>query len=249
MKIRIIPTILTDGITVVKGENFNNWRTVGNAFAVAKLFGDRQVDELLLLDVKARERNQIVSEDLMHKFSENLNIPFSVGGGINTIGDAKKCFRAGAEKIVIGAAAIENPNLVSEIAETFGNQAVIVALDFLNVFGNEIVINSGKKKVEIDLFKFIPGLVDLGVGEILIQSVEREGTMSGPDLRKVEFVSSLTSLPIIASGGISSGQDVQNAINSGASAVSIGALFQFTRTTPRDIHDYLLTTGFNVRKI
>jgi cyclase len=249
MKIRIIPTILTDGITVVKGENFNNWRTVGNAFAVAKLFGDRQVDELLLLDVKARERNQIVSEDLMHKFSENLNIPFSVGGGINTIGDAKKCFRAGAEKIVLGTSAIVNPSLITEVADIFGNQAIVIAIDFLRVYGNEIAIESGSKKINLDIVKYISELEHLGAGEILVQSVEKDGTLAGPDLSNIKMVASLTSLPIIASGGISSGQDVQNAINSGASAVSIGALFQFTRTTPRDIHDYLLTTGFNVRKI
>jgi cyclase len=249
MKIRIIPTILTDGVTVVKGENFNNWRTVGNAFAVAKLFGDRQVDELLLLDVKARERNQIVSEDLMHKFSENLNIPFSVGGGINTIGDAKKCFRAGAEKIVLGTSAIVNPSLITEVADIFGNQAIVIAIDFLRVYGNEIAIESGSKKINLDIVKYISELEHLGAGEILVQSVEKDGTLAGPDLSNIKMVASLTSLPIIASGGISSGQDVQNAINSGASAVSIGALFQFTRTTPRDIHDYLLTTGFNVRKI
>ena len=249
MKIRIIPTILSDGSTVVKGKNFDNWRTVGNAFAVARLFGARQVDELLLLDVKAREKNRIISEQLINDFAENLNIPFSVGGGINTLSDASKCFRAGAEKIVLGTSSITNPNLITEIADVFGNQAIIVAIDFHRTSGNEIVINSGTKAIEFDVFKFISGLDKLGAGEILIQSVEREGTLAGPDLNKIEMVSALTDLPLIVSGGISNGQDAVNAINCGASALAIGALFQFTKTTPRDLHNHLIGAGINVRKI
>jgi cyclase len=249
VKIRVIPTILSDGVTVVKGENFNNWRTVGNAFATAKLFGARQVDELLLLDVKARDRKQIVSEDLILNFSENLNIPFSVGGGINTISDVRKCFRAGAEKIVLGTSAIANPSLITEIADIFGNQAIIIAIDFLRVSGNEIVVESGSKKINLDIFKYISELEHLGAGEILVQSVEKDGTLTGPDLSNIKMVSSLTSLPVIASGGISNGKDAENAINSGASALAIGALFQFTKTTPRDIHNHLLNSGYNARRI
>lgn len=249
MKIRIIPTILSDGVTVVKGENFNNWRTVGNVFAVAKLFGARQVDELMMLDVKARQRKQIVSEELILNFSENLNIPFSVGGGINTLDDARKCFRAGAEKIILGTSAIKNPSLISQVADVFGNQAIIVAIDFLSVSRNEIVINSGTHKFDIDAFEFISKLEKLGAGEVLVQSIEKEGTLSGPDLSRIRTVSSLTNLPVIASGGISSGQDAQDAIDSGASALAIGALFQFTKVTPREIHDHLLVAGLEVRRI
>ena len=109
MKIRIIPTILTDGLTVVKGEKFKNWRTVGSAEATARLYASRDVDELLLLDVTARSRNTVIDKNLLLHFSNVLEVPFAVGGGISTVEDAKLCFRYGAEKVVLGTAAISNP--------------------------------------------------------------------------------------------------------------------------------------------
>ena len=127
MKIRIIPTILTDGLTVVKGEKFDNWRTVGSAEATARLYASRDVDELLFLDVNARSRNSMIDKTLLTHFSNVLDVPFSVGGGINTLENAKFCFRFGAEKVVLGTAAIKNPKLITEIADVFGNQAVAVA--------------------------------------------------------------------------------------------------------------------------
>jgi cyclase len=162
MKIRVIPTILTDGQTVVKGENFNNWRTVGTAEAIARLYAKRDVDELLFLDVKARSRNSIVDKNLLLHFSNVLDIPFSVGGGINTLEHAKVCFRNGAEKVVLGTSAILNPSLISEIADIFGNQAVIVAVDFVEDKDNRIAINSGNKNKEVPIFEFITSLERLG---------------------------------------------------------------------------------------
>jgi len=116
MKVRVIPSILTDGITVVKGEKFNNWRTVGSAEATARLYASRDVDELMFLDVTARSRNTLIDRDLLKHFTNVLNIPFSVGGGINSLEEAKSCFRNGAEKIVLGTAAILNPRFITEIA-------------------------------------------------------------------------------------------------------------------------------------
>jgi cyclase len=144
MKIRIIPTVLTDGTTVVKGTNFNNWRTIGSALATAKLFGQREVDELLFLDVNARSRGSIISKDLISDFSRNLNIPFAVGGGISALKDAEVCFRSGAEKIVLGSSALTNPALITEIANIYGAQAIVIAIDFYSLDSSEIKINSGK---------------------------------------------------------------------------------------------------------
>ena len=249
LKIRIIPTILTDGLTVVKGEKFDNWRTVGSAEATARLYASRDVDELLFLDVAARSRNSMIDKQLLTHFSNVLDIPFSVGGGINTLEDAKSCFRFGAEKVVLGSAAIANPTLITEIAEIFGNQAVIVSVDFESDFSDEIRIHSGAVQTEVQSLEFIENLEAFGAGEVLLQSIQRDGTLSGMDLNRISEVSKLTNLPVIASGGASSLEDFHKAVQAGASAVAAGAIFQFTQITPLDVQNYLTMQGVSVRKI
>ena len=249
MKIRIIPTILTDGLTVVKGENFDNWRTVGSAEATARLYGSRDVDELLFLDVTARSRNSIIDKQLITNFSNVLNVPFSVGGGINNLEEAKNCFRFGAEKIVLGTAAVTSPELITEIAEIFGNQAVIVSIDFESDTSNEIRIHSGTVQANIQSFEFIENLEALGAGEVLLQSIQRDGTLSGMDYNRIAQVSKLTTLPVIASGGVSSLEDFHQAVQAGASAIAAGAIFQFTQITPKEVQNYLATHGISVRTI
>lgn len=247
MKIRIIPTILTDGLTVVKGERFDNWRTVGSAEATARLYGSRDVDELMFLDVTARARNTLIDTNLLTHFSNVLNIPFSVGGGINTLEDAKLCFRYGAEKVVLGTAAVLNPKLITEIADVFGNQAIIVAIDFKEDISNQICIQSGKVESEIRGLEFIEKLEGLGAGEVLLQSVQRDGTLASMDFRRIAHVSRLTSLPVIASGGAASLDDFHRAVLCGASAIAAGALFQFTQITPKSVHSYLTDQRVSLR--
>lgn len=239
MKVRIIPTILTDGLTVVKGERFDNWRTVGSAEATAGLYASRDVDELLFLDVNARSRNSMIDRTLLTHFSNVLDIPFSVGGGINTLEDAKSCFRFGAEKVVLGTAAIKSPKLISEIADVFGSQAVIVSIDFENDMDSGILVESGTAKTEVETLEFIENLASIGAGEVLLQSVQRDGTLTGMDFNRIAQVSRLTRLPVIASGGAASLEDFHQAVLSGASAVAAGAIFQFTEVTPRLVRSYL----------
>ena len=249
MKIRIIPTILTDGLTVVKGEKFDNWRTVGSAEATARLYASRDVDELLFLDVKARTRNSMIDKTLLTHFSNVLDVPFSVGGGINTLEDAKFCFRFGAEKVVLGTAAIMSPKLITEIADVFGNQAVIVSIDFENDVSDRIRIESGTAETEVQSLEFIESLAALGAGEVLLQSVQRDGTLSSMDFARILQVSALTKLPVIASGGASSFEDFHRAVLSGASAVAAGALFQFTQITPTQVRSHLSQRQVSVRKL
>lgn len=249
MKIRVIPTILTDGLTVVKGDKFDNWRTVGNAQATALLYASRDVDELLFLDVTARDRETVIELSLLNHFSSVLDIPFSVGGGISSLEEAKSCFRNGAEKIVLGTSAISNPKLITEIADVFGSQAVIVAMDFESTISDQVMINSGKAKSSIDAMAFIENLENLGAGEILLQSCEKDGTMTGFDLDRIRRVSSLTKLPVIAGSGGGSEDDFVNAVKAGASAVSAGAVFQFTQITPNSVRAKLSENGISVRWI
>jgi cyclase len=247
MKIRIIPTILTDGLTVVKGEQFDNWRTVGTAEASARLYASKDVDELLFLDVTARSRKTIIDKNLLINFSSVLDIPFTVGGGISTIEDAKTCFRNGAEKVVLGTSAILNPTLITEIANVFGNQAVIVSVDFEKDDSNTIRIRSGKMDSGIDSFEFIEKLEGFGAGEVLLQSIQRDGTLSSMDFDRIAKVCSLTKLPVITSGGAASVEDFVRAVQNGASAVSAGALFQFTEVTPRKVQNFLTSKGIDTR--
>ena len=249
MKIRIIPTILTDGLTVVKGEKFDNWRTVGSAEATARLYASRDVDELLFLDVTARSRATVIDKNLLIHFSNVLDVPFAVGGGISTIEDAKMCFRYGAEKVVLGTSALLYPELITEIADIFGSQAVIVAIDFEQDASDQIMGNSGKSVSDLKSIEFIQGLEGFGAGEILLQSIQRDGTLSGMDFKRIELVSTLTKLPVIASGGAASLNDFQLAVSSGASAIAAGALFQFTHVTPKQVRTYLAEQGISTRVI
>lgn len=247
MKIRIIPTILTDGVTVVKGSNFDNWRTVGNAQATARLFGARDVDELMFLDVNARKKNSCISLDLISYFSEVLSIPFSVGGGISTIGEARDCMRRGAEKVVLGTSAYDNLELIRQIAREFGSQAVTVAIDIANEVSLSIRTHSGTKDVSMNAGDFAELAVENGAGELLVQSISREGTLNGFSPIGVSTISKLVNVPIVASGGIKSAYDAQFAIECGANAIAIGALFQFTQNTPASLANELSRLGIPVR--
>ncbi len=247
MKIRIIPTILTDGQTVVKGTQFNNWRTVGMAQATAQLFGRRDVDELMFLDVKAGERNSSIPESLVSSFTEILDIPFSIGGGVSSLSTATKYLNAGAEKVVIGRAALSTPSLVSDIAKKFGSQAVVVAIDVVDFKKDLIATNCGKEQIATSVIEWAKELESLGAGEILLQSVPRDGEMQGMDYEAIFQVSTQVNLPLIASSGAGSLNDIELAIKSGASAVAVGALFQFTEVTPKQVRNHLHKCGIKVR--
>jgi cyclase len=247
VKIRVIPTILTDGQTVVKGSQFNNWRTVGMAHATAQLFGSRDVDELMFLDVKASERNTPIPESLLASFTEILNIPFSVGGGITSLEAASRYLSSGAEKVVIGRAALAVPSIVSEVAKKFGSQAVVVAIDVLDYKKGKIATNCGKVTIELSINKWAKELENLGAGEILLQSVSRDGEMKGMDHEAISEISSNVNLPVIASSGAGSLEECVLAVRSGANAVAIGAMFQFTEITPKQVRNYLHEHGIDVR--
>ena len=249
MKVRIIPTILTDGLTVVKGKNFVNERTVGSAEATARLYSKRDVDELIFLDVKARLQNRMVNLDLISKFAELLDTPFGVGGGINSIDDARQCIRRGAEKVVLGTAALQNPKLISEIAEVFGSQAVVVSIDIADNVGKALGLKSATEIVHTEALAFALKAQELGAGEILLQSVKHDGLMQGLNIDAIRTISEKIKIPLIASSGAGKPEDLLSAFANGAAGVAIGALFQFTQTTPKYLRDYLRSNGIKVREV
>ena len=247
-KIRVIPTILTDGTTVVKGKNFNNWRTVGNAHAVATLYAKRQVDELMFLDVKARSSGTRISVDLVRIFSSLLNIPFSVGGGINSVEEATEYFRNGAEKVVLGTSAIKTPELINQIASKFGSQAVVVAIDVEQPGSELVMCNSGSESSGILIEQLVKTSENYGAGELLIQNVKNDGEMNGFDIETLLKVRKMTTLPIIASSGCGEPHHAIQAINAGANAIAVGSMFHFTESTPNSLHRQLLSAGINLRR-
>jgi len=248
-KIRIIPTLLSDGSTLVKGELFNNWRSVGNTQAAARLFSNRDVDELMLLDVVATRESRSISLNTIEEFAEILAIPFSVGGGISNLEDARNCLKAGAEKVVIGTAAFRNPSLITKLADEFGSQAVVVSIDIAEGADNQIAICSGTEIREVRFPQILDKFQKIGVGEILLQSIAHDGKMSGMNLAAIKKVCDLTILPVIASSGAGAQEDFLDAIKCGASAVAAGAVFQFTELTPRIVRDYLEQNGVPVRRV
>lgn len=248
-KVRVIPTILSDGYSQVKGEKFNNWRTVGSVIAAVKLFASRDVDEIALLDTRATLESRTPDLKMIESLSSFLRVPLSVGGGVNTIRDIKNLLSAGADKVILGTACITHPELVNEAAQKFGSQALVCSIDLEKDFAenSKYMAFSGTKLGGKDALEFAKNLEIRGAGEILLQNVSRDGTRLGFDLEAISRISKEIGLPLIASSGAGSGFDAVQAVAAGASAVAMGALFQFTQETPKTVREQIKSAGYPVR--
>ena len=247
---RIIPTLLYKDSTLVKGIGFNSWRRVGSALQAIKIYGIRQVDELVFLDISATLNKKGPDFDLINEFTNDCFMPLAVGGGIKTIEDARKLLFIGADKIIINTAAVYDPDLITKIAEKFGSQCVTVSIDYKKNTDNayEVYTHSGLKSSSIDPISHAIESTKRGAGEILLTSIEHDGTMQGFDIEFISEVCSVVSVPVIASGGAGNRQHFLDAIIKGkASAVAAASIFHFTEQTPLDIKLYLKEHGISVR--
>jgi len=244
--IRIIPTILVDGVNVVKGREFINERVVGNAYATAKVYGKRFIDELMILDVKARSQDRLADIDLVKAFANELSVPFSIGGGINSLQDALKVIDQGAEKVVVGTSILEHLDELENMASTLGAQAIVVSIVFDGELG-QFFNPSTRISKKVDVVDALRRLSTSGAGEFLIQSRSHEGQMSGVNHQALQLVSTAITNPVIIGSGVGSTEHVVDAIKSGAGAVSIGSLFQFTEMTPESLAVQLHDLGIPVR--
>lgn len=231
---RIIPTVLVRDGHVVKGERFAADDVRGNPVETVRVHSLREVDEVVVVDVRATDQDRTIDAHLVRAISESLFVPLTVGGGIRSVDDAKRLFHAGADKVVIGAAA-ESIGLIADLAATFGSQAVVVSVD----------APDGDEWFAAD---YAVWLVDQGAGEILLQSIDRDGTLSGYDLALIERVAASVGVPVIASGGCSGYEDMADALRAGASAVAAGALWTRTGSTPAGARAYLADRGFPMRR-
>lgn len=244
---RIIPTLLISGTRLVKGRQFSSNRVVGDALSAARIHQGRQVDELVVLDVTATKEGRTPDLALIEKIATECFMPLAVGGGVRTVEDVRQLLRHGADKVVVGTAAIERPEFITEVSDTFGKQAVVVSVD---TKGGRVFSQCGTKlKQSVSGFPMEYALLaDLcGAGEILLQSIDRDGLMCGYDLPLIREVSQAVSIPVIASGGAGSYQDMLAAFEAGADAVAAGAMFQFRDCTPLGAAKFLQKNGVEVR--
>jgi len=220
---------------------------VGSVITAAKVYSRRDVDELVLLDVTARQNNRIVSPLIVAKLAEFLRVPFSVGGGISSLKEIESLLSSGADKVIIGTNALLNMKLISDAATSFGSQAIVVSLDVASSSSGTLAVNSGKNIIDISLVDAAKSIEQAGAGEILVQSIERDGLQCGMDLFSISEISPIITIPIIASGGAGSYEHLLEGLKSGATAVAAGAMFQFTEHTPKGARDFLRSHGVEVR--
>ncbi|MFZ5951427.1 MAG: AglZ/HisF2 family acetamidino modification protein [Candidatus Rifleibacteriota bacterium] len=226
---RVIPCLLLRNGGLVKTRKFSNPKYVGDPLNAIKIFNEKEVDELMVLDILASQDKRSPDFELIEKIAGECFMPLCYGGGISCYGDAKKIFSLGVEKICIQSAAIFNPDLIRLITKDFGNQSVVVSVDVKrNWFGTPKLFSSLlRKSLNTPLLNHIQNCIELGAGEILLNSVDKDGMMNGMDNELISEISRKISIPLTAAGGASSLLDLKKAVESGASAVAAGSMFVF----------------------
>jgi len=250
LKTRIIPTLLWKEFGLVKGIRFNSWRRVGSVLPTIKIYNYRELDELLLVDIIATKSGSEPDYESIKDFSQECFIPLTVGGGIKNIDQVYKLLREGADKVVINTAAYQDPRLITQIANRFGSQSVIASVDVRkNMNGGwDCFSHSGQVATDKEVSSWVRELESRGSGEILITSIDRDGTMTGYDLPLIELVANNLNIPVIASGGAGNYDHMVEAIkNAGADAVAAASMFHFTEQTPGEAKKALLKSGIPVR--
>ena len=246
---RVIPCLDVDGGRVVKGTNFVDLRDAGDPVELAARYDAAGADELVLLDITASSDGRDTMLDVVARTAEEVFIPFTVGGGIRTAEDARRMLRAGADKVSVNTAAVERPALIGEIAVEFGNQCVVCAVDAKRRDGGfEVYLHGGRTATGIDAVRWTVEAVAHGAGEILLTSMDRDGTGDGFDLALTRAVSDAVDVPVIASGGAGTLQHlVAGIVEGGADAVLAASIFHFQRHTIAEAKELLASSGVTVR--
>jgi cyclase len=250
LKIRVIPTLLWKQFGLVKGVSFDSWRRVGPVLPAVKVYNQREVDELVLLDIVAHLGSDDPDFESIEEFGKDCFVPLTVGGGISRIDQVQRLLRAGADKVVVNTAAYTRPELVSEIANRHGTQCVVASIDVRSKDGGwSCFSHAGKQATGREVVAWSRELEDRGAGEILITSIELDGTMQGYDLALIETIAHAVKIPVIASGGAGTYQHMIDAVKqAGASAVAAASIFHFTEQTPAEAKKAMANAGIPVRE-
>lgn len=249
LKVRVIPTLLWKQFGLVKGIGFNSWRRVGPVLPAIRVYNQRDVDELVLVDIVAHQSDEDPDFESIDEFGRDCFVPLTVGGGISRIDQVQHLLRAGADKICINTTAYQKPELITEIANRHGVQCVVASVDVRERDGGWICFSeAGNRDTGRDVVSWAKELESRGAGEILLTSIERDGTMLGYDLRLVEAVAQKVNIPVIASGGAGNYQHmIDVVIQAGASAVAAASIFHFTEQTPAEAKAAMAAAGIPVR--
>lgn len=231
MQTRVIPSLLIHKGGLVKSVQFKDYKYVGDPINAVKIFNEKEVDEIAVIDIDASKENKAPNIEKISEIASEAFMPMAYGGGITTIEQIKEILYNGIEKVIINKAAHTTPHLITQAANLFGNQSIVVSIDVKKVFlkGYRVFIENGKKNTGLHPVEFAITAEKLGVGEILLNSIDKDGTFTGYDLALIQQVSKAVNIPVIAIGGASSVEDFAKAKQAGASAVSAGSMFVFQR--------------------
>jgi cyclase len=260
---RIIPCLDVDGGRVVKGVHFVDIRDAGDPVENAEIYNEQGADEIIFLDITASSDRRDIIIDVVEKtaeqvfvpltvgggISEQVFVPLTVGGGIRNLDDIRRLLRAGADKVSINTAAVESPDLVRKAADRFGSQCIVVAIDAKTRNSSwEVFIHGGRTPAGLDVLEWAKKMEELGAGEFMLTSMDRDGTKEGYDLRLTRTVSDLVNIPVIASGGVGTLEHLYEGLTDGrADAVLAASIFHYNEFTVRDVKVYLKGRGVNVR--
>src|SRR5262245_52431478 len=250
LRVRVMPTLLYKDLGLVKGVGFDSWRRVGSLMQAIKVYNMRDVDELIFLDISATNAGRSPDFQLVDDFADECFMPLTVGGGVRGVEDVRRLLAVGADKVALNTAAVQDPDIVAQIAQRFGSQCVVVSIDARPIGEGryEIFSNAATRATGLDPAEFARVVETRGAGEILLTSIPRDGTMTGYDLDLLQRVTQAVSIPVIASGGAGNYEHMVQALQvGGASAVAAASLFHFTQQTPKEAKRFLAHRGISVR--
>lgn len=249
--IRVIPCLDVDQGRVVKGVNFEDLRDAGDPVELGKKYNEAGADELTFLEVTASTADRSTTYEVVAQTAETVFIPLTVGGGVRTADDVAQLLRTGADKVSINTAAIARPEVIDEIVERFGSQVLVLSVDARRnpqmPSGFEVTTHGGKKSADLDAIQWVREASERGVGEVLLNSIDADGTKAGFDLEMIRAVRAVTSVPLIASGGAGAAEHFPPAVEAGANAVLVASIFHFSEVSIAQVKDALREAGFEVR--
>ena len=251
LAVRVIPCLDVDNGRVVKGVNFVDLRDAGDPVELARAYGEAGADELIFLDITASSAGRETTYDMVRRAADEIFIPLTVGGGIRTVDDVDALLRCGADKVGINTAALANPELLNDASRRFGNQCIVLSVDVLRAgdmpSGFEATTHGGRKSSGRDALEWIAEAVERGAGEVLMNSMDADGTLQGFDLDLIAAVRKIVDVPLIASGGAGKVEDFAPAVNAGADAVLAASVFHFGQISIADVKSDLTSQGITVR--
>ena len=248
LKNRIIPCLDVKNGRVVKGINFVDLQDAGDPVEQAKIYSDGGADEICFLDITASNENRDTIYDVVEKTSKKCFVPLTVGGGVRSLEDINKLLNCGADKVSINTAAVKNPEVVKDSSKKFGSQCIVVAIDAKRKDdGWEIFTHGGRNPTGINALKFASKMEKCGAGELLVTSMDKDGTQSGYDIELMQKISSMVNIPVIASGGVGTLDHLVDGIKSGASAVLAASIFHYGTYSVNEAKQYLASKDIPVR--